>query len=62
MRLGDLAHLTDRLKALGFSGTLNTAFMEWMVAPQLVCDILGGVLQQKLCPLPCSDYQPGSLK
>jgi IS1 family transposase/transposase-like protein len=28
MRLGDLAHLTDRLKALGFSGTLNTAFVE----------------------------------
>jgi hypothetical protein len=28
MRLGDLAHLRDRLKALGFSGTLNTAFVE----------------------------------
>ena len=28
MRLGELAHLTDRLKALGFSGTLNTAFVE----------------------------------
>jgi len=28
MRWGDLAHLTDRLKALGFSGTLNTAFVE----------------------------------
>jgi IS1 family transposase len=28
MRLGDLAHLTDRLKALGFSGILNTAFVE----------------------------------
>jgi hypothetical protein len=27
-RLGDLAHLTERLKALGFSGTLNTAFVE----------------------------------
>ncbi len=28
MRLGDLARLTDRLKALGFSSTLNTAFVE----------------------------------
>ena len=28
MRWGDLARLTDRLKALGFSGTLNTAFVE----------------------------------
>jgi len=28
MRLGDVAHLTDRLKTLGFSGTLNTAFVE----------------------------------
>ena len=28
MRLGDLARLTDRLKTLGFSGTLNTAFVE----------------------------------
>jgi IS1 family transposase/transposase-like protein len=28
MRLGDLAQLTQRLKALGYSGTLNTAFVE----------------------------------
>jgi IS1 family transposase len=28
MRLGELARLTDRLKTLGFSGTLNTAFVE----------------------------------
>ena len=28
MRLGDLSRLTDRLKSLGFSGTLNTAFVE----------------------------------
>ena len=28
MRWGDLAHLTARLKALGFSGKLNTAFVE----------------------------------
>jgi len=28
MRLGDLAHLTDRLKTLGGSGTLDTAFVE----------------------------------
>jgi len=28
MRLGDLSRLTDRLKTLGFSGTLNTAFVE----------------------------------
>jgi IS1 family transposase len=28
MRLGDLAHLTNHLQALGFSGTLNTAFVE----------------------------------
>jgi IS1 family transposase/transposase-like protein len=28
MRLGDLTRLTDQLKALGFSGTLNTAFVE----------------------------------
>ncbi len=28
MRWGDLAHLTERLKALDFSGTLNTAFVE----------------------------------
>jgi len=28
MRLGNLACLTDRLKTLGFSGTLNTAFVE----------------------------------
>jgi IS1 family transposase len=28
MRLGELSHLTNRLKSLGFSGTLNTAFVE----------------------------------
>lgn len=28
MRLGELSRLTDRLKSLGFSGTLNTAFVE----------------------------------
>jgi len=28
MRLGDLSRLTERLKALGLSGTLNTAFVE----------------------------------
>jgi hypothetical protein len=28
MRLGEIARLTDRLKSLGFSGTLNTAFVE----------------------------------
>ncbi len=28
MRLGELAQLTQRLKALGYSGTLNTAFVE----------------------------------
>ena len=28
MRLGDLSRLTDCLKSLGFSGTLNTAFVE----------------------------------
>jgi len=28
MRLGDLAHLTERLKTLGLSGSLNTAFVE----------------------------------
>jgi len=28
MRSGELARLTDRLKTLGFSGTLNTAFVE----------------------------------
>jgi hypothetical protein len=28
MRLGELARLTDRLKTLGVSGTLNTAFVE----------------------------------
>jgi hypothetical protein len=28
MRLGELAQLTQRLKGLGYSGTLNTAFVE----------------------------------
>jgi hypothetical protein len=28
VRQGDLAHLTERLKALGLSGSLNTAFVE----------------------------------
>jgi IS1 family transposase len=28
MRLGDLPHLTERLKTLGLSGSLNTAFVE----------------------------------
>jgi hypothetical protein len=28
MRLGEFVRLTDRLKTLGFSGTLNTAFVE----------------------------------
>jgi hypothetical protein len=48
MRLGDLAHLTERLKALGFSGTLNTAFVE-RISLTLRHAACGGVW--RLCPV-----------
>ena len=49
------AGLTDHLWSVELLAFPVGHYHSWCVI------IPGGVLQRKLCPLPCSDYQSGSL-